>query len=134
VRLVFDTNVLVAAVVASGVCRDLVEYCTEHHHLVTSPFILAELREKLDRKFRLTADVVEGVLASFEARMEVLEPVALDPPVCRDPDDDWVLATALAGECDCVITGDRDLLDLTEFAGIPILRPRAFLDLEATPD
>ena len=46
-RLVFDTNVLVAAVVASGVCRDLVEYCTEHHQLVTSSFILRELREKL---------------------------------------------------------------------------------------
>ena len=78
-RIVFDTNVLVAAVVASGVCRDLVEYCTEHHHLVTSPFILAELREKLHRKFRLTSDVVDGVLASFEARMQVLSPTGAGP-------------------------------------------------------
>lgn len=132
-RLVFDTNVLVAAVVASGVCRDLVEYCTEHHHLVTSDFILGELREKLDRKFRLSADVVEGVLASFEARMHVVAPSVLDPPACRDPDDDWVLATALAGKCECVVTGDRDLLDLKEHAGIRILRPRDFLDLESGP-
>jgi len=109
VRLVFDTNVLVAAVVASGVCRDLVEYCPEHHHLVTSDFILGELREKLDRKFRLSADVVDGVLESFAARMQIVVPVALDPPVCRDPDDDWVLATAVAGKCECVITGDSDL-------------------------
>jgi putative PIN family toxin of toxin-antitoxin system len=134
VRLVFDTNVLVAAVVASGVCRDLVEYCTEHHQLVTSSFILGELREKLDRKFKLTSDVVEGVLASFEARMQVVAPSPLDPPVCRDPDDDWVLATAVAGKCECVITGDRDLLDLIEVAGIRILRPRAFLDLEPAPE
>jgi putative PIN family toxin of toxin-antitoxin system len=133
VRLVFDTNVLVAAVVASGVCRDLVEYCTEHHQLVTSDFILGELREKLDRKFKLTADVVEGVLTSFEARMHVVAPSPLDSPVCRDPDDDWVLATAVAGECECVVTGDRDLLDLAEYAGIRILRPRAFLDLESAP-
>jgi putative PIN family toxin of toxin-antitoxin system len=134
VKVVFDTNVLVAAVVASGVCRDLVEYCTEHHYLVTSTFILGELREKLDRKFRLTADVVDGVLASFEARMDILAPAALDPPVCRDPDDDWVLATAVAGKCDCVITGDNDLLDLKEYAGIRILKPRAFLELDSAPE
>lgn len=132
-RLVFDTNVLVAAVVASGVCRDLVEYCAEHHDLVTSDFIMGELREKLTRKFRLSPDVVEGVLASFEARMHVVAPAALDPPRCRDPDDDWVFATAVAGECECVVTGDGDLLHLEEHAGIRILRPRAFLDLEPAP-
>ena len=62
-RLVFDTNVLVAAVVASGVCRALVEYCTEHHQLVIFGFILGELREKLYRKFKLTSNLVESVLA-----------------------------------------------------------------------
>jgi len=53
VRIVFDTNVLIAAVVASGVCRDLLEYCTENHELVTSDYILGELREKLERDLRL---------------------------------------------------------------------------------
>jgi putative PIN family toxin of toxin-antitoxin system len=134
VRIVFDTNVLVAAVVASGVCRDLVEYCTEHHDLVTSRLILDELREKLDRKFRLTSDVVDGILSSFEGRMQVVDPLPLDPPVCRDPDDDWVLATAIEGGCECVITGDADLLDLQQVQGIRMLRPRAFLDLESPPE
>jgi len=131
VRLVFDTNVLVAAVIASGVCRDLVEYCAEHHELITSPQILGELREKLDRKFKLSQSVVDGVLTSFETRMRVVSPTVLDPPACRDPDDDWVLATAVAGGCECVVTGDRDLLVLEEYAGIRILLPRAFLDLES---
>ena len=130
-RIVFDTNVLVAAVVASGVCRDLIEYCTEHHELVTSHYILQELREKLSRKFRLTPDVVDGILASFEARMSMVSPDPLDPPACRDPDDDWVLATAVAGRCECIITGDADLLDLHSHAGIRILRPRTFLELES---
>src|ERR1700741_1740388 len=97
-------------------------------------FILGELREKLGRKFRLTPDVVDGVMASFEARMQVVRPSPLDPPACRDPDDDWVLATAVVGRCDCVITGDADLLDLQEYAGIRLLRPRAFLDLESPPE
>ena len=78
-RIVFDTNVLIAAVVATGVCRDLVEYCTEHHDLVTSDFILSELREKLDRKFRLTQDVVDGILASFGDRRANRTPSTRQP-------------------------------------------------------
>lgn len=53
------------------------------------------------------------------------------PPVCRNPDDDWVLASAQAGRCSCLITGDRDLLVLNEFDGIPILAPSAFWRFEA---
>lgn len=63
--------------------------------------------------------------------MEVLTPEPLSDPVCRDPDDDVVLATALAARADCLITGDSDLLDLDAFRGIPILRPAAFWELDA---
>ena len=48
---------------------------------------------------------------------------------CRDPDDDKLLETALMGEADCLITGDRDLLEMSSFHDIPILTPTAFLDL-----
>ena len=47
---------------------------------------------------------------------------------CRDPDDDKILETALMGEADCLITGDRDLLEMSPFCGIPIVAPRDFLD------
>lgn len=48
--------------------------------------------------------------------------------VCRDPDDDMVLATALAGRADVIVSGDADLLDLHPFRGIPVLTPAAFLE------
>ena len=48
---------------------------------------------------------------------------------CRDPDDDKFLETALMGRADCLITGDRDLLELSPFQEIPILAPASFLDL-----
>ena len=47
---------------------------------------------------------------------------------CRDPDDDMLLETALMGDADCLITGDGDLLEMTPYQGIPILRPATFLN------
>ena len=60
--------------------------------------------------------------------MRLVKPEPLPVPVCRDPDDDWVLATAVSGNCDMIVTGDQDLLLLGEYAGIRIVSPRAFQD------
>jgi predicted nucleic acid-binding protein len=54
---------------------------------------------------------------------EVIEPPPLPQPVCRDPDDDEVLALALAARADVIVSGDADLLVLQQFEGIPILDP-----------
>jgi predicted nucleic acid-binding protein len=49
---------------------------------------------------------------AVSADAEVLEPQPFAIPVCRDADDDWILATALAGKADALVTGDKDLLVL----------------------
>ena len=130
-RLLLDTHVLNSAFVSRGVCHELLEHCALEHEIVGSRFILEEFQDKLVRKFRVPADAAAEALALVRSRMHLVEPSALDPPVCRDPDDDWVLAAARAGGCNCLITGDRDLLVLDEFEGIPILRPSAFWRFEA---
>jgi putative PIN family toxin of toxin-antitoxin system len=116
VRVLLDTNVLIAAFVARGTCSELLEYCVRNHTLVTSKPLLRELAETLAGKFGYKGQ---------ETR-EVLEPALLNPPVCRDPDDDVVLGSALAGACDCIVTGDKDLLVLERFREIPILMPAEF--------
>lgn len=64
-------------------------------------------------------------------RFAMVEPVDLGKRVCRDADDDAVLGTAMAGKCACLITGDRDLLDLKTYRGMPILPPQQFWKFEA---
>jgi putative PIN family toxin of toxin-antitoxin system len=128
VRLVLDTNVLIAAIVADGVCRDLIRVRLRSHDLITSEVLLRELRDKLRVKFDLMADDLP-LMAAFAERAEIVKPTKLTPTICRDADDDWVLATALAGHADIIITGDQDLIALRQHDHIRILAPRAFLEL-----
>lgn len=129
-RLVLDTNVLVAALVARGACNELVEHVALRHTLVTSEGLLAELSDVLTRKFRYAAADAREAVALARSRATVVVPAVLSAPVCRDAADDMVLATAVAGECACLITGDDDLLVLGSYSGIPILKPTAFWAFE----
>jgi putative PIN family toxin of toxin-antitoxin system len=131
VNLLLDTNVLVAALVARGVCSDLLEHCVRHHVIVSSQPLLNELRDVLTRKFNQRRVDVRNALRLFAETFTLVEPGVLDPPACRDRDDDVVLATALAGECTAVMTGDQDLLILDPFRGIRLLAPAAFWKWES---
>jgi uncharacterized protein len=62
-------------------------------------------------------------LAEVRQLAEVIDPPPLTQPVCRDPDDDEVLALAIAAQADLIVSGDNDLLVLQQFRGIPILSP-----------
>ena len=130
-NLLLATNVLVAAFIARGVCADLLEHCVREHIVVSSPPLLDELRDVLARGFRQRDEDVRDALRLLAETFTLVEPDALEPPVCRDRDDDVVLATALAGHCAAVISGDRDLLVLDPFRDIWILAPSAFWKWES---
>lgn len=128
-RVVFDTNVLFAAFLSHGICGGLYEECLTSGRIVVSKVILDELREKLLVKAKLTSAEVGEVLSAVESDAEIVEVEPLDSRICRDPDDDWVLATALCGRANALVTGDKDLLVLGSVADIPILSPRECLGL-----
>ena len=131
-KLLLDTNVLVAALVARGTCSDLLEYCVRHHTVISSRPLLDELRDVLTRKFRQRAADVRATTRLFEETFTLVAPDVLESPVCRDSDDDVVLATARAGECAAIVTGDQDLLILDPFEAIRVLAPSAFWKWEST--
>jgi putative PIN family toxin of toxin-antitoxin system len=131
VKLLLDTNVLVAALVTRGACSDLLEHCVRNHVVISSRPLLDELRDVLTRKFRLRAMDVRAALRLFEETFTLVAPDALEPPICRDRDDDVVLATARAAECAAIVTGDQDLLILDPFQSIRVLAPSAFWKWES---
>jgi putative PIN family toxin of toxin-antitoxin system len=126
VRIVVDTNVLIAGLVAEGLCRDIVKRRLQICEVVTSRPLLQELEEKLRVKFHVDPSTLP-LLELYAQHAMIVDVVPLAQPVCRDPDDDVVLATALAGQVAAIVTGDGDLLVLQEFQGIKILSPRQFV-------
>jgi len=127
VRVVFDTNVLISGIVADGLCREIVETHLPEHTPILSQPLWDELVGALRAKFDLEPDELP-VLGLYRRLATWVEPSSLDPPVCRDPDDDWVLATALAGEAEAIVSGDDDLLSLRRYHGVVILSPRRFFE------
>jgi putative PIN family toxin of toxin-antitoxin system len=127
VKILLDTNVLIAALIARGFSHQLLEHCALRHTLFTSDFILDETQEKLLEKFGYSSELAAEAASVLRSRMTVVAASKLDKPVCRDPDDDHILAAAIIGKCDCIITGDRDLLVLKQHLGIDIFNPRDFL-------
>jgi putative PIN family toxin of toxin-antitoxin system len=126
VRVLFDTNVLFAAFTATGLCFEVVEEGTAQCQVVTSRELLAELSGALKRKFKLGPATREAI-AEFRELCEIVKAGPLPTRVCRDADDDRVLAAAIAGKVDVIVTGDDDLLVLRRHEGIRILSPREFL-------
>jgi uncharacterized protein len=130
-RLVLDANVLIAAFVARGICAELLEYCVREHEVVTSAAILEEVRRDLVDKVKVRVAQADQTVRLLRTRFEVVEPVVLEVAMSRDPDDDVVLGTAIAGRCDAIVTGDKDLLDLVTCRGIAIVSPRGFWSFES---
>lgn len=128
-RAVIDTNVLLSALLWGGTPHDLMEHVRNGTvTLISSPALLAELARVIDRpKFDVillrTNTSRAQTLAEVRLLGDVIDPPPLAQPVCRDKDDDAVLALAIAAQADIVISGDNDLLCLASFEGIPILTP-----------
>jgi putative PIN family toxin of toxin-antitoxin system len=126
VRIVFDTNVLLAGLFTRGVCEALLDACvgSEQHVIILSEHVLDEFARHAKEKLGAPQDKVEHALAVLRGNCEVAEPSDIPADACRDANDLPVLGTALAGKADCIVSGDQDLLLLRTFRSARILSPR----------
>jgi putative PIN family toxin of toxin-antitoxin system len=123
VRVCFDTNVLVSAFLARGLCADLLRLVLREHTLVSSEVVLAELRDLLSRMGKLPPAQIEAIETFLRG-----QPIAPRPEQTLrlglvDADDQWMLTSAVLAEADLVVSGDQGVLACTT-CPLPLLTPR----------
>jgi len=128
VRVFLDTNVLVSAYTARGICADLLRYILAEHELLTGEVNLVELRHVLRDRFHASPELIAAVEAELRDETIVPKPAKPSPLPIRDPDDRWVLASAVEGHADPLVTGDQDLLAVARQAPLAIVDPRGCWD------
>ena len=138
-RLVLDTNIVLSGLLWRGAPYQLLTQIkqTRTLQLVSSPIMLEELADVLTRKQCISRSAAieqnsAQVLADYLQVVELVEPVNI-PPTSRDPDDDAILACALAAHADLIVSGDADLLVLKQFRDIPIVTAAQAIKRITTP-
>ena len=128
-RIVVDTNVLIAGLLwhgpPSGVWNHVL---TERAELFISQALFDEFTDVIGRpKFTAilerAARTPQQLLNNLRDAAELVVPAPLPQPASRDPDDDHVIAAAVAAHADWIVTGDQDLLVLGSYDGIAIITP-----------
>ena len=127
-RLVLDTNTIVSGLLWKGPPHAVLMAARERNDILlySSPRLLAELANVLARKKLSTAVVAsrrspEVLLQRYLQVARVVVPAVIAPVIRTDPDDDHVLACALAAKADLIVSGDSHLLNLKTYQGIPIV-------------
>lgn len=129
-KIFADTNVLVSAFTARGLCADLLEVILADHQLMTGEVVLKELERVLTKKLKVPESKVSKV--GIFLRKHHVEPVPDKPSKVkvRDEDDRWVLESAIKAQADILVTGDKDLLDISKkVPQLKIISPRGFWEL-----
>jgi len=128
-KIVLDANVIIAAFAARGLCESIMEVCLSDHEILLCDELLEETLRNLRLKIKLSAKIVDDIGDLLMEQASMTDSVPFSPDICRDPDDIKIFGLAVAGSANYIVTGDKDLLVLKEFQGVPILNPRAFYSL-----
>lgn len=129
-RIVLDANVMVSGIFWGGAPHRVLEmWAQDRVEVVLSREMLTEYDRVIAQLARKGGQVhLAHQWLMFIGQHGVLITVRTPVVACRDPDDNKYLSCAVDGEADVIVSGDRDLLVLKHFIGIPILTPRQFLD------
>ena len=125
-KIVLDTNIYLSALLFQGKIAALYDKVMEEHDVVISPFILAELKEKLIHKFKIPVEEVSAICDSILLAVTLIEPDGKLPDHCRDKDDNHILHLAETVQADYIISGDKDLWVLGNYQKTLIVRPADF--------
>lgn len=134
IRLVLDTNVFVSALFWTGPPRKILDAWAEQKiQLILSTEIMQEYNRiayALAHKRNLAEDSrIAIVLETVAIYGKFVSPITLDRAISRDSDDDKFIACAISADCHLIVSGDKDLLDISGSAGIDVLPPGQFVKI-----
>jgi len=135
-RVVFDTNVIVSGVLSrKGAPAEMLNaWRNRRFLLLSSPAIVAEVRAVLQyphirKKYPLVAEEIDEVIALLEHDAVLVPGISnVTDSIQKDPKDEIILACALDGQADLIVSGDHHLLDMSVYRDIPIITARQFLE------
>jgi putative PIN family toxin of toxin-antitoxin system len=124
-----DTNVLVSAFATRGLCADVFRHILAEHELITGEVVIVELRRVLRDRIKIPTHMITAIEQLLRDQTVVPKPPEPHSLPIRDAEDRWVLASAVAGGADVLVTGDSDLLDMASKTPIKIVDPRGFWEM-----
>lgn len=127
VKAILDTNIIISGIGFGGKPREILHLLLEDKiEAITSPVLLAELEDVINKKFPKLAYGLSLINKQVQDKFKIVNPKK-SLNVARDDDDNRVLEAAFEGGCRYIVTGDRDLLDLKTFKNVKIATPDTFL-------
>ena len=128
-KIILDTNVVIAAFATQGLCHALFELCIDQHEVILSQEIMKEILTALEKKLKMPHHEAQRVSNYLREHAEIRPIKGPCPGESRDASDDHILALAEQVAADFIITGDEDLIILGGHRGIPIVQPRKFWEI-----
>lgn len=128
-RIALDTNVLVSAFATRGLSSDVLALVLTSHQLVLGETVISELARILSTKLKVPDETVQETITFLRAQAAVVSHAPLLDVEIRDKDDAAVLAEAVQGLAEILVTGDHDLVSVARSSPIRILTPRGLWEL-----
>jgi putative PIN family toxin of toxin-antitoxin system len=128
-KVVLDSNIIVSAFAGRGLCHSLFELCLDRYDIIISEYILSEVYRILHKKMKLSEDKVKIIDKFLKEFCTLSSYNELSDTVCRDKNDNNIIALTYSNSVTYLITGDNDLLTLKKYKSVKIISPRDFWSL-----
>ena len=128
-KILFDTNVIISAIITRGVSFDVVKDSIYKHEVFYTPHLLKEIQEVLSTKFPVSNRTTKSVISLIKKYFIKGKTSRTVKKICRDSSDNQVLADVVVNGIEVLITGDKDLLVLKKYKGVRIISPKDYWKL-----
>ncbi len=125
-KVILDSNVIVSAFATRGLCSSIFELSVLTDTIIISEYILNEVERILKKKIHIPHNIVNQIMNYLKETCEIMSYKELPKRICRDKDDDNIIALAFSNNINLIITGDKDLLVLKKYKHISIISPKEY--------